>query len=358
MATNFIPNENTLYSLCFEETEGWLKIYSSSNDNFNDEYIDNPNSYEFADEDLWQFFKVAENCYALANYKYGTLWNTVSNEDNSSISLGGLQDATAVISPFHTGTDDTGDWVQFAVSSPGVSGLVEAGIVGAPLVSVVVNSSFSFCLKEIKQNPGSSSQAELSTNLQIDQPAFVNGVAPQIYPAEVMLMNEVYVPYFMVNDPTLASMADRIQQTPYYILRQYGQYELAGEYRNGSNATVTFVETWEYGWSSTISASVAVDLGFELGGKLEENEIILKEMEELMVKTSLNIEGGYSGNKSESFSKQIRAEAAKDTTMAIYGITSKFKLYQGSGTSAIASPSVPMKTQLRFLSISETYASS
>jgi hypothetical protein len=156
-------------------------------------------------------------------------------------------------------------------------------------------------------------------------------------------------------------MADRIQQTPYYILRQYGQYEMIAQYSNGStneNGSVTLVETYEYGWSDTVSANISAQFGFELGGTLEENEVILKETEQLTIKLNLGLEVGVSINKSASYSKQIRAEVPSETTLAIYGVTASFKLYQGNGTSAIASPNAPMKTSRKLISITEPYPGS
>jgi hypothetical protein len=362
MLTNFTPKENTLYGICFQTQEGWIKIYSSNDNHFYDADIESPSSYDFKDEDLWQFFKVAENSYALANYKYGTLWNLETSSDYNYVTLGSLQKETPVITPFLTNKiEGDEDWVQFAVSTTDVSGLVEAGLSEANFMRVEATSDFSFAVKEIKQNPASNSLVEINQGLEVEEPAFVNGTAPQLYPAEATIMNEVYVPYFMVNDPTMTSMADRIQQTPYYILRQYGQYEMIAQYSNGStneNGTVTLVETYEYGWSDTVSANISAQFGFDLGGTIEENEVILKETEQLTIKLNLGLEVGVSINKSASYSKQIRAEVPSETALAIYGVTASFKLYQGNGTSAIASPNVPMKTSRKFVSITEPYPSS
>lgn len=166
MATNFIPKEHTLYSICLESAS-WVKIYSSSNNSFYSADIESPSSEEFADEDLWQFFKVAENSYTLANYKYGTLWNLETTNGYNCVTLGNLQKETPVITPFLTSTAGGNDWVQLAVSTVDMSGLVEADFSnGAPsFMEVKATSGFSFVITEIKQNPASDSLVEINQGL-------------------------------------------------------------------------------------------------------------------------------------------------------------------------------------------------
>lgn len=351
-ATYFTPEENTLYSICFQNDGVWWETYASpDNKIYGRQSLNEPSN-----DALWQFFKVAENSYAIANYGYGTIWNISSGDDYSYISLGKLGKESPIITPFVTNSGgDDGDSVQMTVSTVDVIGTVHADADLTDFVRVDSSSDFSFAVKSIKPNSANSSLSETQQGLEINEPTFENGSAPRIYPATPAVMNEVYVPYFMVNDPTMSSLANRIQKTPYYILRQFGQYEMVAEYRNGSKGTVTFVETWEYGWSATVSANMSAQLGFELGGTIEENELVLKETEQITVKANLGIELGASFGVSGTFSKEIRAEAPANTAIAIYGITATFELCQGDGTSAVASPNVPMKTNRRFVSISEPY---
>ena len=358
----FTPKENTLYSINFQSS-GWWETYTSEegDDFLRARQIEDPatrypdGSIDDHHDSLWQFFKVAENSYALANYKYGNMWKIFKGTEYNCIRTGDLQDETPLFSLIY---DESKQYIQLVVSTTDVYGIIDADLSRGndeDYIRVQAATDFSFKIMEINSNPAKDSLAVLNLMQEIDEPTFINGTAPQSYPSEPMLMNEVYVPYFIVNDKTLASMGDRIQQTPYYILRQYGQYGIIAEYKNGSAGTVTFVETWEYGWSATVSLKVSAQLGFDLGIKLEENEIILKEMEEVNIKVDFGIELGASVSGHGTYSKQIRAEAPPNNTIAIYGTNAFFELYQGDGTSAIASPNMPMKMNRRYVSISQPY---
>lgn len=352
--TYFTPKENTLYSICFQ-SRGWWELYTS--DSIHGRKIDDPSTRNFPNESLWQFFKVSENAYALCSYKDGRLVKiTKSNDGYSNLSLGNLQKDTPIFTLFaqDKGNSDKG-WVQLSVSTVDSQGIIDAQPDLPGFLRVASVSGFFFSIKEERKNPAAENLSEINAAQEIDEPTFIEGTAPQVYPEAPMLMNEVYVPYFMVNDKTLPNMMERIQQTPYYILRQYGQYEMVAEYKNGSVGTVTFVENWQYGWSATVSANISAQLGFGLGGNIEENEILLKETEEAGIKLTFGIDLGVSASVSESSSKEIQAEAPPSTAIAIYGISAFFKLFQGDGVSAIASPNIPMKMNQRYVSISIPY---
>ena len=355
--TYFTPEENMLYSISFQD-EGWWGTYGTSNNILGKQIADPttqpfPNN-EIEDAYLWQFFKVAENTYALANYKYGNLGKLVTSNGYVNLGAGELQKETPVftlINRLKQGSD--ADWVQLYASTVDIEGIVHAQPSLPGYLRVEAVTDFSFSIKKEKMNPAAENLVAINTGEEINEPVFINGTAPQTYPVTPMLMNELYVPYFMVKDKTLPNMADRIQQTPYYILRQYGQFEMVAEYKNNSVGTVTFVEHWEYGWSATVSGNISAELGFELGGDIEENEIFLKEEEEVTIKLTLGIDLGASVSGSGSYSKEIRAEAPPATSIAIYGTSATFELYQGNGVTAVAKPNVPMKMNKRYVSISD-----
>lgn len=354
--TYFTPKENMLYSICFGYNEKTWETFCYDNQNIHGRVIDDQYTRNFPDESLWQFFKVAENSYTIANYKYGTLYKIDNSNGTVSIKSGNLQKNTPIVTPIYgqDGGDDL-EWVQLLVRTTDNQGIIHAQPNLDHYLRVEAVTDFRFSIKEEKMNPAAETLAEINPAEEIDEPTFVNGTAPTVYPAMPTLMNEYYVPYFMVKDMTLSNMGDRIKQSPYYILRQYGQFSMVAEYKNGSVGSVTFVETWQYGWSATVSANVSAQFGFELGGEIEENEIVVKEEEEAATKLNFGIDLGATAGGSGSYSKQIRAEAPPSKAIAIYGVSANFELYQGDGVSAIAKPNIPMKTNRRYVSISEDY---
>lgn len=164
-----------------------------------------------------------------------------------------------------------------------------------------------------------------------------------------------YIPFCLVKDSTI-SPAQAVQSSPYYILQQYEQYYQAALVENNTDGEHTFVEDWQFGASESKSRSFTQKFGMELGFNMTENEIFLKENENANISGEMGFEEGNTSSFSATGSKQIRVQVPARSKVALYGISTSYKLFQISADTSVAMPVAEIDKAFRmankFLTIS------
>lgn len=303
----------------------------------------------------WQFFAASDGTYVIANCGTGELISptTTVTSNGTSMTLGTDVDTCAAYAiTQYQGTD--GNW-SGVVSLRDVTGAGDTYLtVGSGANNSVLWESMGTAVGACQWYLMPYSTFELpslenTTNLSL--PSFDNGTAPPKYPFTPELSNAVYVPYFMVNDRTMKNWANRIAYSPYYRLNQYWQFKLAASLMNNTDGQDIFNESWTYGWSVNLSATVNASLGFTLGGQIVENQFLFKEKEEASINAQLGISATVGATGSGSYSKNVSIYVQARTCAAFYGVETTYQLYQMIGNSCVATPGVPMKMDNNFLTI-------
>lgn len=344
------PDSNKVFDIRYDSASTEYCFGDTNNGNTLEgvpivETLGNIPTADFTDNYLRQFFEISKNVYVIANYGTGRLLSIYNSGAASYLGMGNLDENTATFSFPAPDGSEPGPNTPFAVNCDYASGFVIPDNEAEYFAALTgVSSLADACVMWIEE--GKSIQTpppdEADDVVQLTFPTFTNNEAPPLHPATAELMGCYYIPYFVVNDPMLPDPAQQIKQSPYYILRQYGQYKLSANINNPSANTLTFVEEWQYGWSDSTSSSFSDTIGANIGGSVEGNEIFVKETLSAKINVDMNITLTQTEDQSESQMKQVRINVPTNSLTALYGISTKLSVYQSNGFTLIAQPQAPL----------------
>ncbi|MGB1242951.1 MAG: hypothetical protein ACPG49_10545 [Chitinophagales bacterium] len=171
------------------------------------------------------------------------------------------------------------------------------------------------------------------------KPVFDNeGNAPVV--TALSLGKSTYLPFCLVTDNSM-SASKAITDSPYYLLQQYQQYYQASCVENETGGTITLVDTWEYGSSESKSRNFTQKIGIDVGFNMTENEIFVKETESVNLSANLGFEEGNTSTSSDTMSKQVRVEVLPNNKLALYGVSTSYKLFRFADTTNVANQQNP-----------------
>ena len=332
MMTYFQPVRGQIYFLKCDTTAnqtGYYYLWRNASDGkiHGDTSVHmGPDNYD----SLWQLMPVGTNSFIIVSQANGKVAKVMDTDGYHYLGLANVDDETPTITGIVVGDkvalyipasdaylfpENAANFLRVeAKSSPEAAAVWS---LEAPVASEFESSDMD------DQNYTVPALPEPKT---ANQPVFDdNGNAP-LFTGKT-LAKATYVPYCLVNDPTL-SPAQAVLESPYYLLQQYEQYHQAACVDNNTDGEHIFVEHWQYGASESKSRSFTQQFGLELGFNLEENEFIVKETENAKASGELGFQEGNTTSGTVTGSKEIRVQVPARSSVALYGISTSYKLFR------------------------------
>lgn len=319
----------------------------------------------------WGFFEIVQGTYVLGNYGSGSILSYTSGFTSSTNSIGmhlqsqnyaiaGHGDQEIKFTYLHgndtetmtvpacnitVSYDDTSGKYALYVKNEAVSGylmpsdgyfaiLSESSASDASVWDINVVDGVTLNVPSLNASYSS---------IEDSQPTITPTNSPTPYPATPIETDEQLVPYFLANDPTLTDLQQKIQSSPYYVMKQFTQYTLQDEHTNSAkvgDATIGLSYTWGISesnsktFSSTFGISVGfseeIDAGSEFGGT------------KTTFSTNVSMSFGYSQTQSESTTttntESITHTIPPGHKVALYAQNNTYSLFQYNNASAVAEP--------------------
>lgn len=151
-----------------------------------------------------------------------------------------------------------------------------------------------------------------------------------------------YVPYFLAEDPTMTSPAERIRKSPYYVMKQFSHYHRIGKCNNSTGkGEATLSGSTTVGISKSESKAFSAKVGVSITESVEASAGIegIAQVKESFSGT-ISTEFGYTvvhgttESKSHTFSRTY--SVPPNTVAAMYSLRNTYKLFQLKGTEAVS----------------------
>ncbi|MGB1242950.1 MAG: hypothetical protein ACPG49_10540 [Chitinophagales bacterium] len=353
----FKPAKGKIYGLSFTATPttgyvGYLGVRTdlSTDDNIRGEGSKDMTNYR----SFWQFMPVGTNTFIIVNQQTG---GVLTVEDNGSGNLYCTSKALDDNTPTIIGIQSNNVSYLYAFYIPSYDAYIYPVYDGAGTyhTSVEVKDSADDAAVWHLEDTSSDSYwtdnfpalanpnyalPDLPAVASANKPAFDSeGNAPMI--TAMSLGKSTYIPFCLITDSSMSDSSKAITESPYYLLQQYEQYYQASCVENETAGTITLVDTWEYGSSESKSRNFTQEFGIKVGFNMTENEFIAKENESITASVDLGFQEGNTSTSSETMSKEVRVEVLPNNKLALYGITTSYKLFRLSDATNVANQQNP-----------------